>query len=74
MTNFVPSKVKVVSSFIKNDQHVGLYFFDIANGGARPILRINVVERSQQPSTAPPLSQPQLLVDTKIMCNEGCND
>lgn len=74
MINFVPSKMKVAHSFIKNDKHVKLYLLDIASDNARPILRINVVDRFQQaspsPPSLPPSSQPQPLVDEEIITNK----
>ncbi|XP_060201944.1 uncharacterized protein LOC132630381 [Lycium barbarum] len=66
MINGLLTKGKAHLSFIMNDRHVVLYMLDVAADGCRPVLRINVVERSQAASTSvvlPPSLPPQQLVD-----------
>ncbi|XP_060179031.1 uncharacterized protein LOC132609179 [Lycium barbarum] len=80
MINALSTRRKTHPSFIMNDRQVVLYMLDVAVDGSRPVLRINVVERSQvgstsaapPPPTKPPLPQPP--ADEASMEHEGMGD
>ncbi|XP_060183213.1 uncharacterized protein LOC132613184 [Lycium barbarum] len=80
MINALPTRGKTHLSFITNDRQVVLYMLDVAADGPRPVLRINVVERSQVGSTsvAPPLPTdaplPQSAADETSKPHEGMGD
>ncbi|XP_060182022.1 uncharacterized protein LOC132611639 [Lycium barbarum] len=73
MINGLPTRGKAHPSFITNDRRVVLYMLDVAADGCAPVLRINIVERSQATttSTAPSSQQP---VDANSMENESMGD
>lgn len=68
---------KIHPTFIKNYRHVEFYMLFVGLDGSRPILRINVLKRSQEEastSVLPLPPPPTPLVDDNSIEDEGMGD